>query len=106
MRREVLRRLGNEVVRDRYDAVDRLFLPLPVVRLLALPEPLPVDAANCLLKNFRQWLMKSFWLLQCFRSCCGVQEPLVMHQSMKHCHMFSWHGLKFAEVVFFASHGQ
>ncbi len=54
MRREVLRRLGNEVVLDRYDAVGRLFLPLPVVRLLALPEPLPVEAANCVLKNFRQ----------------------------------------------------
>ncbi len=53
VRREVLRRLGNEVVLDRYDAVDRLFLPLAEVRLLALPEPL-VEAANCLLKNFRQ----------------------------------------------------
>ncbi len=54
VRREVLRRLGNEVVLDRYDAVDRLFLPLVEVRLLALPEPLPVEAANCVLKNFRQ----------------------------------------------------
>ncbi len=53
VRREVLRRLGNEVVLDRYDAVDRLFLPLVEVRFLALAEPLPVEAANCWLKYFR-----------------------------------------------------
>jgi hypothetical protein len=68
--------------------IQRVFDMRLVVRLvvrLAL-----VVVVNCLLKNERQNVMHAFWLVQLRVIWAGVQQPLKMHQSMKHCHMLVW----------------
>ena len=78
----------------------RLLVGLRIQRLLLVARVLVlVIVPNCLPKNERQKLMQAFWLVQLRVICAGVQQPLQMHQSTKHCHMLVWQVL--AQVVFF-----